>query len=238
MTKGLICLLVFVPFLASASAREALERLQVVTEILPPYQYLNSDASVGGLATDKLNALFSVLQISPDIQAMPWARAYKVAQSRPDTLIYSIVRTPEREALFQWVGVLVSTKTFLVGLKQRSDIHIDSLADLNRYRVGVKRDDVVYQYLSKHLLPTKMVFLPETETTLKMLIKQRIDIIAASPVHLDFMCRRLDCNPSDFGYLYELKNLNNDFYLAASNTTPKETVQQLKAALTRLENGQ
>ncbi|WDD96982.1 substrate-binding periplasmic protein [Thalassomonas actiniarum] len=237
MTRSFILLLSVVPLLVYSATEEALARLQVVTEILPPYQYIEEDKQITGLATQKVKALFSALELSPQILAMPWARAYKIAQTKPDTLIYSIVRTPERESLFQWIGVLLSTKTFLIALQERSDIVINSPADLNKYRIGVKRDDVVYQHLSQYPLSRQMVFLPETETTLKMLIKQRIDIIAASPVHLDFMCKRLDCDSSDFRYLYELKDLNNDFYLAASNTTSKETVQLLRLALAALEKG-
>ncbi|WDE07653.1 transporter substrate-binding domain-containing protein [Thalassomonas viridans] len=235
VVKGFILSLLIFPLMVFSAVKEELLQLQVVTEILPPYQYIKPDNAMGGLATDKLNALFSALQATPDIQAMPWARAYKIAQTQPNTLIYSIVRTPERESLFQWIGVLVSTKTFLVGLQARGDIEINNLRDLNNYRIGVKRDDVVYQYLNKHLLPGKMVFLPETETTLKMLIKQRVDIIAASPLHLDFMCKRLGCQPADFRYLYELTGLNSDFYLAASNNTPADIVQLLKQTLRQLE---
>ncbi|WDE09771.1 substrate-binding periplasmic protein [Thalassomonas haliotis] len=233
MPTVLLFFLLVISVPALPATKEPLAQLQVVTEILPPYQYIKHDASLGGVATEKVNALFSQFKISPDIQAMPWARAYKMAQDQPNTLIYSIVRTPEREGLFQWIGVLVSTKTFLIGLKARTDIVVNSLADLKQYRLGVKRADVVYQYLSRHGLSGQMVFLPETETTLKMLLKQRIDIIAASPVHLDFMCKRLNCRPSDFRYLFELKGLNNDFYLAASKGTSLTTVQLLRQALNR-----
>lgn len=229
-------LFMLMPFLVLAANKSELAKLQVVTEILPPYQYLKADERIGGLATKKVNALLSLLKISPDIQAMPWARAYKVAQTQPNTLIYSIVRTAERESMFQWIGVLLSTKTFLVTLQERSDITINTLLDLKHYRVGVKRDDVVYQHLSQYPLFRQMVFLPETETTLKMLLKQRIDIIAVSPVHLEFMCKKLGCRPGNFRYIFELKELNNDFYLAASKSTPPATVRLLRQALMKLEH--
>ena len=208
-----------------------LPALKIVTEVLPPYQYIRPDRSVGGMATEKVSTLFSAFGIKPDIEVMPWARAYKIAQTEANTFIYSIVRTREREHLFNWIGVLMSTKTYFISLAKRTDITINSLADLNAYHIGVKRDDVVYQYLRQHDLPEQIVLLPETETSLNMLLKQRVDIVAVSPIHLEYLCKKLNCLLSDFIYLYELKGLNNDFYLAASKNTSAKVVTLFKQKL-------
>ncbi|TMP28164.1 hypothetical protein CWB99_12190 [Pseudoalteromonas rubra] len=208
-----------------------LSQLKIVTEDLPPYQMSGKNGQVEGVAADKVTKLLSDLNVKADIEVMPWARAYKTAVDEPGTLIFSIVRTPDREALFHWVGVLMSTKTYLIALQDRSDIKVEKLSDLLNYKVGVKRDDVVFQYLSgKNMLDT-IVVLPETLVTVKMLLRGRADIIAASPVHLDYMCGKIGCKRSDFKFLFELDELSSDFYLAANRQTPPEVISLLKQQL-------
>ncbi|QTL34742.1 substrate-binding periplasmic protein [Pseudoalteromonas viridis] len=202
-----------------------------MTENLPPYQMPGPQGKVQGVAAEKVNKLLSDLNITADIQVMPWARAYKIAVNEPGTLIFSIVRTPAREGLFHWLGVLMSTKTYLISLRKRKDIKVEGLVDLLNYRVGVKRDDVVFQYLqSKGMLDT-IVVLPETFVTVKMLLKGRADIIAASPIHLDYMCEKIGCNRSDFRFLFELDELSNDFYLAANRQTSADIILLLQQKL-------
>lgn len=208
-----------------------LNQLKIVTEDLPPYQMSGKNGRVEGIAAEKVAKLLADLNIKADIEVMPWARAYKTAVDEPGTLIFSMVRTPDREALFHWVGVLMSTKTYLIALQERRDIKVEKLSDLLNYKVGVKRDDVVFQYLSgKNMLDTTVV-LPETLVTLKMLLRGRADIIAASPIHLDYMCGKIGCKRSDFKFLFELDELSSDFYLAANRQTPPEVIALLKQQL-------
>ncbi|RZM83375.1 hypothetical protein C3B51_07055 [Pseudoalteromonas rubra] len=227
-----IVLLLYSVAVASQNAQMAdLSKIKIVTENLPPYQMPDQHGKVQGVAAKKVNKLLSDLNIKADIQVMPWARAYKIAVNEPGTLIFSIVRTPAREDLFHWLGVLMSTKTYLISLRKRSDIKVERLSDLLNYRVGVKRDDVVFQYLqSKGMLDT-IVVLPETFVTVKMLLKGRADIIAASPIHLDYMCEKIGCKRSDFRFLFELDELSNDFYLAANRQTSADIILLLQQKL-------
>lgn len=210
--------------------RYDLNKLQVVTESLPPYQIEENDI-VYGVTVDKVRTLFDDLGVRPEIQVMPWARAYRTALTKPNTVIFSMVRTPAREDKFHWLGVVAKTKTFLISMGHRSDIKITFLSDLNNYRVGVKRHDVVYEYLKQHDLLHSAVVLPETSVTIEMLIKGRIDVIAASPVHLSYMCKKLNCATADFSFLFELEDLNSDFYIAANKNTSLEVVNLLKQTL-------
>ena len=48
-----------------------------------------------------------------------------------------MVRTPEREAQFQWVGPIGSRRSYMYRLDKRADIRVDAASDLTRYRNGV-----------------------------------------------------------------------------------------------------
>ncbi|WP_010488315.1 substrate-binding periplasmic protein [Pseudomonas sp. S9] len=58
----------------------------------------------------------------------PWARGYYKALHEPNTAIFSTVRTPEREKLFQWVGPILVGTTSFYSLKSRH-LTFNSLLD-------------------------------------------------------------------------------------------------------------
>ena len=93
------------------------QEIKVVTVLMPPYQTQLPNGSIGGSATEIVKSMFEVTGDKPIIQAFPWARTYKLASSEPNTLIYSIARTPEREKKFNWVGNMEEEKIFFWGIK-------------------------------------------------------------------------------------------------------------------------
>ena len=77
--------------------------LQVVTEDFPPYQVVVKGELVAGSSYIQVQRLLLKAGWSCHSTVLPWARAYTQALQQPDTLIYSLVRTKEREALFHWI---------------------------------------------------------------------------------------------------------------------------------------
>lgn len=213
-----------------------LRKVDVVTEDLPPYQIRYKDNSIKGIITDKVRTLFLRANLKANIQMMPWARAYKTSLDVKDTFIYSITRTPEREDKFQWIGVLVSAETNFVRLSSRKDITINELADSARYLIGVKRDDVTTNYLKRKVGIKNLVFLHDTKTTLRMLVKERVDVITVSQVHLEYLCQHLGYEISNFTTIFQLADLGNDFYLAANKDTSPVIVKKLREELAALNS--
>jgi polar amino acid transport system substrate-binding protein len=108
--------------------------LQIVTEEFPPYNYTR-DGKLTGLSTEVVQAVVELLDIPANIKAYPWARAYMIAQQEPNTLIFSIGRSAEREHLFQWAGTVAPVQTCLFALQERTDIQFDSLEEARRYYI-------------------------------------------------------------------------------------------------------
>jgi len=50
-----------------------------------------------------LNAILAEAQLEANVAFMPWARAFSIAESNPNTIILSMIRTPEREDNFYWI---------------------------------------------------------------------------------------------------------------------------------------
>jgi polar amino acid transport system substrate-binding protein len=51
-----------------------------------------------------------------------------------------MTRTPERDAQFEWIGVLSNRQIYLYKLKSRTDIQIKTLSDAGAYKTGLVRE--------------------------------------------------------------------------------------------------
>ena len=79
--------------------------LNVVTENWPPYNYQSPSGEIHGIATDNVREILALTDLSYQIRVNPWARSLHLAKTKPNTLIYSIYRSAEREPYFQLVFV-------------------------------------------------------------------------------------------------------------------------------------
>lgn len=130
-------------FLPSAHAAE--ERLQIVTEEYPPYN-MTQNGKLTGLSTEVVQAVLKEVDLLGDIHVLPWARAYDTALNSENVLIYSIVRSPQREQLFKWVGVIAPTRWYLISLADR-DIQLKDLDEARRYQIATVNNEAGEQFL-------------------------------------------------------------------------------------------
>ncbi|WP_440805237.1 substrate-binding periplasmic protein [Pseudomonas syringae] len=98
LTSVLLCLLLGAPAWA--------DHYQVVTEEWAPYNY-EENGQLTGMTTEIVRAIMAVSGNDFNIVLAPSMRASHTLQMRPKTIMYSMFRTPEREALYKWVGPIV-----------------------------------------------------------------------------------------------------------------------------------
>jgi polar amino acid transport system substrate-binding protein len=141
LTVRALLLAMFVCLSFNAAAADE----RIVTEELPPYN-MTADGQVTGLSTDVVRAVLKEVGMQAPIQSMPWARAYNMALNSENVLIYSIARTPQREKLFKWVGV-VAPMNFYLYARPDSKLKLRSVDDARQYQTATVNEDVGEQYL-------------------------------------------------------------------------------------------
>ena len=92
-------------------------------------------------ATDILREVLKQADVDYHIQFLPWPRALLNVKQEPNTLIYTISRTPERESQYEWIGPFAKHQGFFYKLASRKDIRVETLQDVRRYRVATVRGD-------------------------------------------------------------------------------------------------
>ncbi|SFG87512.1 ABC transporter substrate-binding protein [Pseudomonas sp. NFACC45] len=139
------CVLMFLGASATLPNAAAETALRIVTEELPPYN-MTQNGRVTGMSTEVVQAVLKEVGVEASIQPMPWARAYELALNESNVLIYSIVRTPARESLFQWVGAIAPTQWYMYSLAERP-VKLNSLDDAHGHQIATVNQDVGEQYL-------------------------------------------------------------------------------------------
>ncbi|WP_086481953.1 substrate-binding periplasmic protein [Oceanospirillum sanctuarii] len=209
-------------------------QLTVVTESFPPYNY-QVKGEPQGMSVEVLQAVLQELDYPRqkyDLQFMPWVRAYRKALNQPNVLIFSIARIPEREELFHWVGEIAPYRTSIYKLRQ-NPIRITSLDDAKSYEVGVSQQDVIYTYLRSEGF-AHLDVIGSDLLNIRKLKHQRIPLIAYDEAAFNFAMRS-DANPNDFEQVLSIKPLSGSLYMAFSEGSDQELIEQFEAALKRIK---
>lgn len=222
---------------SSAFELDTPSQIRIVTEHLPPYQIGKTGVLSGGKIGNKVMPIAKQLFPNVQIEVLPWARAYKLALSRPNTIIFSIVKTPERTDKFHWIAVVETVTTQLVAKSDHPISETQDLNDLLGLQVGVKRDDAVSSILLQHGFEygRNMTDIISTVSTLQMLEKGRVDAVPSNEHVIKYYCQMSGCEPKDFKPVYTFKTLSEDFYIAASLGTDPNVLTALSDAFANLE---
>ncbi len=224
----LLMLLVLFSFAGKA------EKITVVTEYLAPYQMKNQDGSLGGFGTEVINALFKITGDQPDIQVLPWARAYRMAKLNKNTLIYSITRTQSREKLFKWIGAIKTEQIHIWGLKSKFSDPVSNLAQLKNYQIGVVRNSYAEKYLELKKF-SKIHNLINDDQSIKMLFRKRIDLVIGDELTLAPRIAAFGFDLSAMIKLIKVVGLSADLNIAFNLKSDATLVKRYQQAFLQLK---
>lgn len=228
MKKIIYLLIILASFPSWVFAQQS---LLVMTEDLPPFNF-SENGKITGISTDIVRHIFKQTGLSMDqgdIQLYPWTRAYHKIQHSSGTALFSMARTKGREDLFAWVGPLLDVTIGIVA-KKNSHITINSISDLENYRIGSVRDGAPEQLLVKQGIAEEDLerrALPEQN--IRKLQAGRIDLFVFNVQTTRYLMARLGINPGDYETVFVLKKL--DLYLALHLETDRRLVNRLQESL-------
>lgn len=222
--------LVFTISISPSAIAQAHEKVpfRVVTEVMPPYSYVEN-GEVKGIATDKIKKALKWLgKEDVKINVWPWARAYNATLNFENVLIYSMIRTKTRENAFKWVVKLADSKVAVFKLKSRTDIKIKEFDDLRKYRLGAFIDSAGHQYFSKRKFK-KLTAVGVYDLMIQMLVNDRLDIVPS--LESSFMARAIAAGVADqLEIAYYVEDLSKPLWAAFGNKTSDKVVEQFKKA--------
>ncbi len=173
------------------------------------------------------------------IESQPFVRALKTLDAQPNAVLFPLLRSAERESMYQWIGQIAKRHYYLYRLASRNDIKIQSLQDAKQYRIGVLRGDVRADYLrtqgfdegiDKGLEVVNVSF-----SLIKMQQVNRIDLVVFSDEGLKLACEEALTSCDNLVPAFKLDIVGN-LWLAASPRMAPHLVNTLRQAYQRQED--
>lgn len=209
-------------------------RLRVVTEHFPPFQVTSADGVLRGSAVDVVTNLLNPREFKYKIEVLPWARALVMAKSQPNTLIFSIARTPAREGQFHWIMPVGVDRLYFIRLKKRKDVVLNHWQDVKRYSLAMTRGAATTRFLEdRHL--GELVEVTQKEQRFHLLNKGRVDLIIGNLERIAAMIRSVGIDPDTFEQLIEFEPVSSQLWLAASLQSDHSTLTILKHGARQIE---
>lgn len=204
------------------------QSLSIYAEVYPPYQMWSADGRPSGYAVEVVREIQVRVGNHDAIQLVPWLRGYLDAKVQAETLLFTVARTPEREALFTWVGPIAESEIALFG-RANDRLSLHSLDDARKLgSIGVPKEDVRDQILTKAGF-TNLDRSPDKLVVVRKLMDGRIDAMAGATESIAGQVQAAGYNPRQIRRLLVISKVGG--YLAFSKGTSEAVVNAWRNAL-------
>ena len=203
--------------------------LTAYTEEWAPYNF-SEGSTVKGIATDVLRAACDEARLECRILIVPWARALSTVSNTPNTLIYTIARTPAREDDFLWVGPLLPRAVWIY---TRPGYEAKSLAEL---RFGVVRDDATAPDLIAAGVPANAIVADTSNgSVLRMYRRSMVDALVDTEIGMAWNLRNAAMPPDSVVRQKKLSEVGA-YYFAFNRQSDPLAVRTLQQALDKVKH--
>ncbi len=188
----------------------------LATDNYPPHY--GSDLNNGGYFTEITKGAFRISGYTCDVKFIPWNRAKEMAKKGHYHGIMGMFYTEKRVQFFDYSKPVSASTTGFFVKKERTITYTD-LKDLKPYKIGhVMGYHYTEEFNSASYL--KKVDSYNTETNIKLLMKDKIDIVlAAKSVVTHLMKNTFHENP-DMLKMLNPPLVKHDMYISISKKKP------------------
>ncbi|HWQ66598.1 MAG TPA: transporter substrate-binding domain-containing protein [Methanospirillum sp.] len=208
-----------------------LSHLQYLTEDWAPFNYHEGGVATG-ISVEILESVFRILEVNrtrADIRFVPLSEGFSQAQGNTSTVLFSIVRSPDREALYQWAGPFTKG-SFVIFAPVLRNITISSPADLNQYRIGAVNGTIENTLLTNiGVNASQIVTGMVPDDLIRMLEEGQIDLWATGDITGRYEMEQVGINPDEYEIVHTMGE--NDFYFIFSKDVPDTLIRTFNQAL-------
>jgi polar amino acid transport system substrate-binding protein len=209
--------------------------LVIMTEQSPPYNF-KEDGKMQGISVDLLDAVFKKMRLGltrDNIQMTRWVEQYQRTLDERNRILFSMLRTPEREQDFEWVGPIAPAR---IGLFCRKDkqVRINTAEDLKKVRIGVVASDAGEQLAIRAGVEKEALVQSETaEEAVRLLGSGKVDCWAYEEATGRWFLSQKTEFPGDFEMVHVL--WEGELYYAFHGRFAPSVVHQFQEALDALK---
>lgn len=228
MKRFAACLLSMLALTATAAD------LQLLTDNHPPLHFMQGN-QLAGFGVDVVQALATQTGDRIHLQQVPLLRALRMASDTPDTGVFTVLRTDDRDDRYQWVGPLIEVETALYA-RDNLQPPVHSLREADHLgRITVPRKWLVYSYLQGQDL-NNLYGVETPEQMMRLFSLGRTDFVVSDTWSKSALAREQGMEPGRLQYQIPL--MKQTTYIAFSpQTDPKQVARWQKALDTLRTDG-
>ncbi len=236
--KKLQLILALLSFLTLSNSLYAKNNIKLMTEIFSPYQFKDEiDGHLIGISTEIVQAIQKELGDTSPIKVYPWVRGNKILDKKPNSALFSMMKTKSREKKYKWIGPL--DKLQIVFFKRKgSNITLSSVDDARKvHKIGVTKKVANYEILHSMGFTNLDVVGGSDDKNIKKLLKGRIDLWPYVKAAGLYNAKKI----GQAGMIVPIPNVvlaQGDLYIAFNKNTPDTIIQKWQKAFDKLlKNG-
>jgi polar amino acid transport system substrate-binding protein len=207
------------------------QELTIISEENPPFNF-TEDGILTGSSTEVVREIMRRLNRPAEIQVLTWARAYQLALTQPNVVLFSTARTQARENLFHWVGPVYKVR-FGFYARKGSGLVLTCLDDAKKVSaIATYKDDVREQLLKSRGF-TNLDSSKSPVSNLKKLLSGRVDLWLYSNLGVPLVAKQIGVDPVDLELVLPFQD--KYAYIAISKGTPEAVAQKWQSTLDDLK---
>lgn len=227
----IFCFIVFSTIMPESFAEE---KITIVTEEWPPFNY-TENGRLTGFSTEIVQHILDIMNKDCDIITLPSIRSTYTLNTTPNTFMFSLFRTPERESGYKWIGPLCDGSIFFYKRKDNT-IKIETLDDLKKVtRIACRHAGLIPSLLNEKGFKNLDMTATSGLSIYKKLLSGRCDVaISDTDLGVKYYLKALQVDP-DVLEKIPIKVFESDLYIACSKDMPDAEVQKWQSALEKLK---
>jgi len=190
------------------------------------------DGEDKGSTIEILQAILNESQIKANVEFMPWARAYSIVNTQANTLVLSMIRTPEREQYFHWLIKVSNLVRVFISLADKPENYVSNNEQAKNKLIAVIRNSAEHKELIKlgFSEDTNLYVVPSTKQMLTLFTNGRVDLLYSDPdIVKDYLNQHVKMDIA-ISYQAITQESQRNSYIAANKGINKNVLNRLHAA--------
>ena len=217
-------MILFILFPVISSPRD----LTFLSHELKPFTW-TENGSTEGLVYDLVRATMAKMNVRREIKIVPFTRGLSMVHNEPDTVLFHVQRTPERERTMKWVGPIVTNGVYVYCAKSSAG-KIRNLDDLRKLKyIAVVSGEATDEYFKKRKF-TNLFYVRQQSQSLEMLSSGRVEASPFGELVVNAYAREAKL---DIGNIRKTGILlfESVLYMGFSNNIPDDEIRKWQNAL-------
>ncbi|WP_420935857.1 substrate-binding periplasmic protein [Alteromonas sp. A081] len=209
----------------------------VITNEEPLFSERNKRGELTGYAVDLVQSILVEAGIKTDILSAPWQRILIESAMKQDVLVFSLVRTVERENLFHWITPITQNAYSVFSKRGSSSTEVLSLEELPAgSRIAVLKGDFRQEIIKR--AGYWAVPLESWKSAVLALDDGRADYLFFSDGGIDIICGDLGDICNSFTKLFTYQKATTYLAVSKKGTTPELVTKLIEASMTFKQSSQ